>query len=146
MEDQAHEPTLQPKRATQLLQEWEGRVVEIAYDEFIAELIDLTAGSSYAEEEAVIPLAQIADDDAGALQVGGVFRWTICHEGPPSVRKKLVSRIVFCKSQVFTQQDLERAQQWAAEVRRAFNLSAETMSQRRQDHDFGTAVQNGGPW
>lgn len=36
-----------------LLQEWEGYVIEIEKDNFTARLLDLTAGSSVEEEEAV---------------------------------------------------------------------------------------------
>ena len=62
------------------LQEWEGHVLEINEDEFVAALVDLTAGSSDEGEEAIIPLTEIADDDAAALRVGGIFRWVIGYE------------------------------------------------------------------
>ena len=35
-------------------QEWEGYVVDIGLSEFVARLVDLTAGSSHEEEEAII--------------------------------------------------------------------------------------------
>ena len=58
-----------------VVQEWEGYVLEVVGDEFVARLVDITAGSSHEEEEAIIPLAEISDGDAAALRVGGIFRW-----------------------------------------------------------------------
>ena len=37
-------------------QEWEGYVVDIGASEFVARLVDLTAGSSHEEEEAITTL------------------------------------------------------------------------------------------
>ena len=59
----------------QVLQEWEGYVIDIGEDEFTARLLDLTAGSSHEEEEAVIPLAEISEDDLKHLRLGSIFRW-----------------------------------------------------------------------
>ena len=70
------------------LQEWEGHVLEIGGDEFVAALIDLTAGSSHEEEEAIIPLTEISDGDAATLRVGAIFRWVIGYERSPSGTKK----------------------------------------------------------
>ena len=79
-------PTL---RATfHVMQEWEGHVLEIDGDQFVAGLVDLTAGSSLEEEEAIIPLAQITAEDATGLQVGTVFRWVIGYEWSSSGAKK----------------------------------------------------------
>ena len=49
-------------------------------NDFVAGLVDLTAGSSHEEEEAIIPLTEISDYDATALRVGGIFRWVIGYE------------------------------------------------------------------
>ena len=58
-------------------QEWEGYVVDIGLSEFVARLVDLTAGSSHEEEEAIIPLAQVSDHDAARLHLGSIFRCTL---------------------------------------------------------------------
>ena len=52
----AHEMRIEPHAALQAVQEWEGYVVEITASEFVARLVDLTAGSSHEEEEAIITL------------------------------------------------------------------------------------------
>ena len=61
-------------------QEWEGYVVDIGLSEFVARLVDLTAGSSHEEEEAIVPVAQISDHDAARLRLGSIFRWVIGYE------------------------------------------------------------------
>ncbi|MDE0179373.1 MAG: hypothetical protein OXP36_12360 [Gammaproteobacteria bacterium] len=104
------------------LQEWEGHVVEIHGDELVAALVDLTANSSHEEEEAIIPLTEIADDDAAALRVGAIFRWVIGYERSPSGTKKRVSQIVFRDLPRVTERDLQHGREWARETRRAFDL------------------------
>ena len=61
-------------------QEWEGYVVDIGASEFVARLLDLTAGSSHEEEEAIIPVAQVSDHDAAGLRLGSIFRRVIGYE------------------------------------------------------------------
>ena len=104
------------------LQEWEGHVLEISGNEFVAALVDLTAGSSHEEEEAVIPLTEISDEDATALRVGGIFRWVIGYERSLSGTKKRVSQIVFRDLPRITERDLKHGREWARETKRAFNL------------------------
>ena len=116
----ALEPRL-PKPTFEALQEWEGYVVEILGAEFVARLVDLTAGSSHEEEEAIIPLAAISDG-AAALRVGSIFRWRIGYDRSHSGGKKCVSRIVFCDPPRVTERDLQRGREWARRTRRAFGL------------------------
>ena len=54
-------------------QEWEGYVVAINGTEFTARLVDLTAGSSYEEEEAEIPLEEVSEADTQRMQIGSIF-------------------------------------------------------------------------
>ena len=74
-------PLPQPHRAPtatlHALQEWEGYVLDIDNTDFTARLVDLTAGASHEDEEAVIPLMEISDDDVKKMQVGSIFRWVI---------------------------------------------------------------------
>ena len=104
------------------LQEWEGHVLEINGDEFVAALVDLTANSSHEEEEAIIPLTEIADDDAAALRVGAIFRWVIGYERSRSGTKRRVSQIVFRDLPRITERDLQQGREWARKIRRAFKL------------------------
>ena len=61
------------------LQEWEGFILSRGEEEFVARLRDLTAESlaskadQLMEEEAIIPLAEIADEDSSRIQPGNVL-------------------------------------------------------------------------
>ena len=56
-------PRRVPSATFHALQEWEGYVVDVGAADFVARLVDLTAGSSHEEEEAVIPLTELSDTD-----------------------------------------------------------------------------------
>ena len=97
-------------------------MLEVSGDEFVAALVDLTAGSSHEEEEAIIPLTEISDDDAASLRAGRIFRWVIGYERSRSGTKKRVSQIVFRDLPRVIERDLQQGREWARETRRAFNL------------------------
>ena len=109
-----------PRATLHALQEWEGYVVEVERDELVARLVDLTAGSTHEEEEAVIPLAEISDRDLATVRVGSIFRWVIGYERSPSGTKKRVSQIVFRDLPRMAERDFREARSWAHEMRRAF--------------------------
>ena len=103
------------------LQEWEGYVVEIGERDFTARLTDLTKNSSYEDAEAVIPFAEIADDDADRMRLGSVLRWVIGYERSPSETKKRVSQFVFRNLPAVTRTDLEEGEEWARRVLQSFD-------------------------
>ena len=117
-------PTL-PRRAPvatlHALQEWEGYVVEIGETDFVAHLTDLTAGADREEEEAVIPIAELSDDDAGKMREGSVFRWVIGYERSPAGTKKRVSQIVFRDLPAMTKADRRAGEAWARETIQSFD-------------------------
>lgn len=84
-----------PRAVLHALQEWEGYVVELGSGEFAARLVDLTAGSSHEEEEAIIPLDEVSESDAAKMAVGSIFRWVIGYERSPAGTKRRVSQIWF---------------------------------------------------
>ena len=96
-------------------------MVEILTDELVVRLVDLTAGSTHEEEEATIPLAEIAEGDAAAMRVGSIFRWVIGYERSPAGTKKRVSQIVFRDLPRMTEQDFQEGKKWARETMRAFD-------------------------
>ena len=103
------------------LQEWEGYVVEITGDTLDARLVDLTVGSTHEEEEAVIPLAELSEQDLATVRVGSIFRWVIGYERSPAGTKKRVSQIVFRDLPRITERDLQEGKNWARETMRAFD-------------------------
>ena len=108
----------------QVLQEWEGYVVEMRSDEFVACLVDRTAGSTHEEEEAVIPLAAVPPGDVDTIAIGSIFRWVIGYERAEAGTKKRVSRIVFRDRPRMTERDFREGRRWARETVRAFDRVA----------------------
>lgn len=98
------------------LQEWEGYVVSIDDDEFVARLVDVTAGMSYDSEEAIIPLDELSDRDATSMTVGSIFRWVIGYERSPEGTRKRVSQIVFRDLPRMTDGDLQAGREWACKM------------------------------
>ena len=119
-------PLPQPHRAPtatlHALQEWEGYVLDIDNTNFTARLVDLTAGASHEDEEAVIPLMEISDDDVNKMQVGSIFRWVIGYERSATRTKKRVSQFVFRDLPAITKSDLRDGEAWANEIVRSFDL------------------------
>ena len=103
-----------------VLQEWEGYVVEIGDKEFTSRLTNLTAGASYEQEEAVIPLVQLSDGDAAKMREGSVFRWAIGYERSASGARKRVSVIAFRDLGTLTEADLRAGEAWARETLQSF--------------------------
>ena len=111
-------PRVEPASATRsfhALQEWEGHVTAIRKREFCALLVDVTAGASSEEEEAWIPLAEISEDDARNLRVGGIFRWVIGYEREYGTKRR-VSQIVFRDLPALTPSDIKAGRAWAQGV------------------------------
>ena len=102
------------------LQEWEGYVTEIGHKDFTANLLDLTAGETYAGEEAVIPLVEIWEADAAKMQVGSIFRWVIGYQRSVVGTKERVSRIVFRDLPAFTKNEIQAAEEWAETTKAVF--------------------------
>ncbi len=112
----------QPSVTFHAIQEWEGYIIEIGKTDFVARLVDLTAGAMYEEEEARIPLVEISDDDAAGMQLGSIFRWVIGYERSATGTKKRVSQIVFRDLPVVTNSDLRDGEAWAGEIIRSLDL------------------------
>ena len=104
------------------LQEWEGYILSKGAKDFVARLRDLTAEASTSEankltdEEAIIPLSEIADDDFNRIQPGSVFRWVIGYERAASGTKRRISQIVFRDLPSITDQDKSEGVEWARTI------------------------------
>ena len=104
------QPTLHP------LQEWEGYVVDIDDNTFVARLIDVSAGQTHESEEATIPLEELSDYDAANLTIGGIFRWVIGYERSPEGTQKRVSQVVFRDLPRMSEGDFRRGREWAKKM------------------------------
>ena len=115
-------PPALPRMSTlHALQEWEGHVVEIRAEEFVARLVDVTAEQSHESEEATIPVAEISETDAAKMTVGSIFRWVIGFERSVEGTHKRVSQIVFRDLPRMTKYDIRHGKEWASKVASAFN-------------------------
>ena len=103
------------------VQEWEGYVVAMDDKVFVAHLIDLTAGATYAGEEATIPLVEISDEDAARMCIGSIFRWVIGYTRSPSGAEERVSQIVFRDAPRMTKADFEEGKAWARKIVQSFD-------------------------
>ena len=115
-------PRRVPSATFHALQEWEGYVVDVGAADFVARLVDLTAGSSHEKEEAVIPLTEISDADAERMRTGSIFRWVIGYERSASGTKKRVSQIVFRDLPRITRADVREGREWARETMQSLGL------------------------
>ncbi|MDE2686452.1 MAG: hypothetical protein OXI16_02990 [Chloroflexota bacterium] len=112
----------QPESLT-ALQEWEGRVVAVDDDNFVALLIDVTAaevsshsGSGIEDEEAVIPLSEIDEADRERLREGSIFRWVIGYAHTLGGRRRRISDIVFRDLPAISVHDRALGEEWADRI------------------------------
>ncbi len=104
-----------------VLQEWEGRVVQIEEEEFVARLVDLTEGLSHESQEAIIPLTEVSERDAARMIVGSIFQWVIGYERSPGGCRRRASRITFRDMPKMIESDFLRGEAWAHRIMRAFS-------------------------
>ena len=110
-----------PAASFHALQEWEGYVLSIDTTSFVARLVDVTTGASHEAEEAVIPRAELSDDDDAGMRVGSIFRWVIGYERSSAGTKKRVSQIVFRDLPAITSNDLQEGEDWAQQIAQSLN-------------------------
>ena len=102
-------------------QEWEGYVIKIEDDTFVAHLVDITAGESYESLEAIVPLENLSEHDATNMEIDSVFRWVIGQEVSPEGARRSMSRIVLRDLPRITADDIRAGKKWAREMTVALN-------------------------
>lgn len=71
------------------MQEWEGVVTAVGSESFQADLYDITAGHSEANEETELPIEDIQPEDLLRLAPGATFRWVVgYHRSSGGVRTR----------------------------------------------------------
>ena len=88
----------------EVLQKWEGIVLDVLTDSFTARLIDLTRAG--ADEEAEFALDEIDGGDRDLLKPGAVFYWNIGYSDSPTGRAR-VSIIRFRRLPLWRSGELE---------------------------------------
>jgi hypothetical protein len=95
----------------EVLQKFEGTVVSLTNDSFIARLTDKTHGSP--DEEAEIPLAEVTRGDRGLVNAGAMFYWVIGYHREAHGQVSRSSVIRFRRVPSWSDADIERAQREA---------------------------------
>lgn len=101
------------------LQEWEGRVVRIFRDHFVAYLVDLTKREDHETEEGKFPLTEVSDSDLPLLCENAIFRWVIGYRAIGGTKERF-ARIVFRRLPTWSQREItaadELAQRWVRQL------------------------------
>jgi hypothetical protein len=99
------------------LQAWEGVVLEVMSDSFMARLVDLT--NRGADEEAELPMNEISDDDKTLVRPGAIFYWDIGYHTNYSGQRMRSSLIRFRRLPAWTQREIEAAKREADRIGKA---------------------------
>ena len=98
------------------LREWEGYVVEIAGDTFIAKLIDVKNNSKLPKESGKFTLNMLSLEDQNELQLGSRIRWKIYLEILSSGQPQNVSKVALIDTPEITEEVIENAYKYSAET------------------------------
>lgn len=103
-----------PSYKFEILQEWEGSVLEVSEETILVRLIDKTNPST---EEVLSELNfdELSDDDRSRVREGSVFSWYIGYLTERGTRFR-VSQVRFRRLPAMTAGDIQRAQAEAREV------------------------------
>ncbi|MCI0454176.1 MAG: hypothetical protein L0Y68_04175 [Candidatus Dadabacteria bacterium] len=96
------------------LQKWEGNVIEVMKDYFLAKLVDLTAPG--ADEQAEIPLEEVSIEDLDLVVPGAIFYWNIGYEDESNGQRKRTSIIRFRRLPAWSQSEIKEAKKEAEEI------------------------------
>ena len=96
-------------------QEWEGTVLNIGEETFVARLHDLSGSENANLEEADFPISDISDGDHDLLVPGAVFRWCIGYLKEHRTKSRM-SKIVFRHLPAWRETDLVDAERRANEI------------------------------
>lgn len=99
------------------LQEWEGCVLEVFEDYFVARLFDVTDPSN-PKEETDFYIEDLQEDDKILLREGAIFRWVIGYHYELGGTKRRSSQIVFRRLPVWRKPDIESAEMEAEKIQR----------------------------
>jgi len=97
------------------LQKWEGFVLSITGNTFLARLYDIS--NKGFEEEAEIPLEEISDDDKELLEEGAVFYWSLGYLKKKNGQKIRQSIIKFRRLPTWHTSEIQSAQKNASRIR-----------------------------
>lgn len=98
-------------------QEWEGEVVELCDDAFIARLHDLTCEQPRdIFEEAEFSIRDISDYEIPLLKEGAIFRWSLGYYRTSTGGRSRGARLVFRRLPAWTPREIAQSQQEARKL------------------------------
>jgi hypothetical protein len=89
------------------LQKWEGTIVSVSKEKFLARLIDLTEDSI--EEEAEFSIEEVEPSERDFVKAGAVFYWNIGYNDRPSGRQR-TSLVRFRRLPSWSQEEISAAE------------------------------------
>lgn len=96
------------QQRSQVLQQWEGTVVELGEGSFGARMKNLTDPAG-PEEWATILLGEISEDERDRVQLGAIFYWSVGYLIEPYGQRRTASTIYFRSLPAWSKGDLDRA-------------------------------------
>lgn len=87
------------------LQKWEGVVIEVMKDYFLAKLNDLTIKGP--DEEAEFPIEEISEEDRKLIKPGAVFYWNIGYHDSHRGQRTRVSIMRFRRLPAWRKEEIE---------------------------------------
>ncbi len=95
-------------------EQWEGEVIRMKRDTFVARLADLRDGQP--DEKAEFLLSEVPAPDRKLVRQGAIFYWTIGLLVPPDSIQSMVSKIRFRRLLPPSTREFEAARAWARET------------------------------
>ncbi|MDP2815251.1 MAG: methyl-accepting chemotaxis protein, partial [Rectinemataceae bacterium] len=106
-----------------LLQQWEGRVIQVSANDFTAIVADKT-NTSNDDEEIVFDIEDVLDEDRELITPGAVFYWSIGYDDSSGSRRR-VSQILFRRLPGLSNREIKEAEKKALEFANVFQVLAE---------------------
>lgn len=101
-----------------VVREFEGIVDQVDQENgvFLARLIDLTAGETFAHDEGEFPIDDVRPDDLPLLKEGAVFRVRVAYRIKRGGTRQRFTEIIFRRLPCWNHRHFESAKQRAAEL------------------------------
>ena len=110
-------PPEAPREAIIPLQRWEGVVLRVNADSFVARVVDATA--EHPDEEVELPKDDLSPFEIDLLQEGAIFYWTIGYrQRLPRGQRERISRIRLRRLPAWSRAELAAARARAESLRR----------------------------
>jgi hypothetical protein len=116
---------LPPRSVFAPIEEWEGTVLSVEPDSFIARLVN-KSGSQVPEEEGQFTMAQLSStEDRGLVAPGSIFYFSIGYEESPSGQRRTSAFLRFRRLPAWTSAELKVIEAEADRLAEVFGSSAE---------------------